>query len=72
MRWTITFDNRWLWLAIVGVSLAQVAVVHVPFLQTAFHTEALTVGEWLFSVVISSSVLWAVELRKLVCRGRRG
>ncbi len=66
------FDNRWLWLAIVGVSLAQVAVVHVPFLQTAFHTEALTVGEWLFSVVISSSVLWAVELRKLVCRGRRG
>ena len=65
------FDNRWLWIATIGVSLAQVAVVHVPFLQAAFHTEALTLCEWLVSVAISSAVLWAVELRKLAHRLRR-
>ncbi len=66
------FGNTWLWVAVVGVSLAQVAVVHVPFLQVAFHTEALSVSEWLVSVAISSGVLWAVELRKLVYRLCRG
>ena len=65
------FSNTWLWLAVVGVSLAQVAVVHVPFLQTAFHTEALTPCEWLVSIAVSSSVLWAMELRKLVHRPGR-
>ena len=65
------FRNTWLWAAVVGVSLAQVAVVHVPFLQTAFHTEALTPCEWLVSIAVSSSVLWAVELRKLAHRSRR-
>lgn len=62
------FSNFWLWAAAIGVSLAQVAVVHTPFLQTAFHTEPLTVGEWAVSIAISSCVLWTVELRKLVHR----
>lgn len=62
------FSNSWLWVAVVGVSLLQVAVVHVPFLQTAFSTEALTLTEWLVSISVSSSVLWLVELKKLLRR----
>lgn len=66
------FSNAWLWIAAIGVSLAQVAVVHIPFLQTAFNTEALTLVEWLVSLAVSSSVLWAVELRKLLRRRTTG
>jgi Ca2+-transporting ATPase len=62
------FRNRWLWGAI-GVSLAfQVAVVYVPFLQSAFGTVALTWGEWLRCVAVASSVLWLRELSKIVTR----
>ncbi len=59
------FSNSWLWVAVAGVSLLQIAVVHAPFLQKAFSTEALTLTEWLVSIAVSSSVLWFVELNKL-------
>src|SRR5688572_19328727 len=35
------FTNHWLWLAIAGSVLLQVAVVYVPFLQRAFGTTNL-------------------------------
>ena len=58
------FNNLWLWLAVAGVALAQMAVIHQPFLQQAFSTEALTPSEWMVSIAVSSSVLWLVELKK--------
>jgi magnesium-transporting ATPase (P-type) len=62
------FANRWLWLA-VGLSLLlQVAVVHLPFLNEAFGTSALDLGQWLFAVAMASAVLWVAELHKLVTR----
>jgi Ca2+-transporting ATPase len=64
------FSNRWLWLA-VGISIAlQVAVVYVPFLQEAFHTEALAPLDWVVCAGVASSVLWLMEIRKLVPLGR--
>jgi Ca2+-transporting ATPase len=62
--------NSWLWAA-VGLSLAlHVAVVYVPFLQLAFSTIGLTVGDWVRCALVASSVLWLRELSKLVT-GRR-
>jgi Ca2+-transporting ATPase len=62
--------NRWLWLA-VAVSIAlQVAVVHAPFLQRPFRTVALSPRDWLVCVAVGSTVLWAMELKKLVARAR--
>jgi Ca2+-transporting ATPase len=62
------FANRWLWGA-TGLSLLlQVVVLYVPFLQRAFHTVPLGLGDWLLCTAAASAVLWAVELRKLVTR----
>jgi Ca2+-transporting ATPase len=62
------FANRWLWIA-VAVSVAlQVAVVYLPFLQRPFGTVALTALDWAVCVAVASSVLWAVELKKLAAR----
>ena len=58
--------NYWLWLAVGVAILLQVAVIHWPVLQVAFNTQALTVKEWGVSVAVGSSVLWLVELRKLL------
>jgi len=60
------FTNRWLWTA-MGVSVAlQVAVVHVPGLQRAFGTVGLNGKDWLYCLMVASSVLWVREISKLV------
>ena len=62
------FSNHWLWAAI-GLAVAlQLAVVHLPFLQTAFGTADLSLTHWLVCIALASSVLWFDELRKLVLR----
>lgn len=62
------FRNYWLWVA-VGLSLSlHVAVIYAPFLQQAFSTTALTVGDWLICTLVASAVLWLRELNKLGVR----
>ncbi|GAA6525509.1 cation-translocating P-type ATPase [Intrasporangium sp. DVR] len=63
-------DNHWLWAAIALALVLQVAVVTVPFLQTAFGTEALGLGQWMVCIAMASVVLWLEELSKLVRRRR--
>ena len=62
------FANGWLWAAIGVSALLQVAVVQLPFLNTAFTTTPLSPGQWLVCTAVSSTVLWVSEIRKLVLR----
>lgn len=62
------FANKWLWGAIVLATVLQVAVVHVPFMQTAFHTAPMDLAHWMAAIGMASIVLWAEELSKLVRR----
>ncbi len=55
----------------VAVGL-QVLVVHLPGLNTLFHTVPLTLAEWGLIIVVASTVLWADELRKLWVRSQHG
>ncbi|MDO5082667.1 MAG: cation-translocating P-type ATPase [Arachnia propionica] len=66
------FSNRWLWCSIVFGVLSQIAAVNVPFLQVAFGTTALDVGQWMLCVALGSVVLWAEEIAKLVRRSVPG
>ena len=62
------FHNVWLWSAL-GLSLAlHVAVIYVPFLQSAFSTTGLSLNDWLRCAAVASSVLWLRELSKLITR----
>lgn len=65
------FANGWLWAALIFGALAQVAVVHLPALQHAFGTVALSPSQWAVTVGLASVVLWFEELSKLVRRGLR-
>jgi Ca2+-transporting ATPase len=58
--------NQWLWLAILGVILLQILVIHWPPAQLIFHTTALTQMDWLIAVGVAASVLILEELRKLL------
>jgi len=60
------FSNPWLWGAVLLSLALQVAVVYVPFLQSAFSTVALTWRDWLGCAAVASSVLWIREISKLI------
>lgn len=64
------FANGWLWGA-VGLSLAlHIAVIYVPFLQQAFSTSSLSLGDWLRCAAAASSVMWLREMSKVIARRR--
>jgi Ca2+-transporting ATPase len=62
------FSNTWLWGAVLLSLVLQAAVVYLPFLQQAFSTVGLSVGDWLRCAAVASSVLWLRELSKVVTR----
>ena len=43
-------------------------MVQLPFLNEAFDTTSLSIGDWLICVGLASVVLWADEARKLLRR----
>jgi len=48
----------------------QLAVIYVPSLNLVFHTRALPLADLVFCLLLSSTVLFAVEIEKwLVRRG---
>ncbi|MFP5465979.1 MAG: cation-translocating P-type ATPase, partial [Gammaproteobacteria bacterium] len=63
-------DNGWLWLAVLTGAALQVLVVQWTWLGTAFGTVPLTADQWMWCVIMASSVLWWSELRKWVLRLR--
>ena len=65
------FANKWLWAAVLVSLVLQAAVVYLPFLQQAFSTVSLSVGDWLRCGAVASSVLWLRELSKVMTRATR-
>lgn len=63
--------NRWLIMATLFVIFLQLLMLHVPFLQILFKTVPLNIYQWIFIVLLSSTVLWLEELRKLIVRTSR-
>jgi P-type Ca2+ transporter type 2C len=64
------FTNAWLCSAVVLSALLQVAVVQMNWLNHAFGTTRLTMGQWLTCVALASAVLWADEAKKILTRSR--
>ena len=62
------FANGKLWLAILGVVVLQVIVVHWTPAQGVFDTVDLTAGDWLLATAVASSTLLLEEGRKLLWR----
>ncbi|MGH2353165.1 MAG: HAD-IC family P-type ATPase, partial [Chloroflexota bacterium] len=62
------FVNRWLWGAVLLSLALHGLVLYLPFLQRAFGTVALGLGDWLRCAAAASSVLWLREVSKLLLR----
>ncbi len=64
-------SNKPLLGAVLLTFVLQMAVIYVPFLQNLFKTNALSVGELLLSLVLSTAVFWGVEVEKWLDRRSR-
>jgi Ca2+-transporting ATPase len=62
------FKNYWLWGSVLLSLALQMAVIYIPFLQEAFSTVSLSLGDWLRCAAVASSVLWLRELSKVAIR----
>ena len=62
------FSNKWLWGALALSTVLQLAVIYIPFLNTAFGTVPLSAGAWVECLGLAMIVLIASELRKCVLR----
>ncbi len=65
-------SNRPLLWAVLGTVLLQLAVIYVPYLNTFFHTQPLTIGELAIAIGVSSIVFIVVEVEKAVKRQSLG
>ena len=63
-------SNTKLTLAVAFTFLLQLAVIYLPFLQTMFHTQALSWAELGVCIGVSSLVFGAVEIEKGIKRSR--
>ena len=62
------FTNWLLWGAIALSVLLQVAVIYIPFLNTAFDTTPIVLADWGLCIAMASLVLWVEEIKKFILR----
>lgn len=58
------FSNPFLFFSVMAAAAAQLAVLHVPFLQSVFRTQPLSADYWALMLLIGFTVILGGELDK--------
>ncbi|MBU0535414.1 MAG: cation-translocating P-type ATPase [Nanoarchaeota archaeon] len=59
-----SLNNIYLTLGILFSSLLTIAVIYIPFAQNIFHTVSLSFSEWVTIGIMTSAILFFVEIQK--------
>ncbi len=62
--------NKFLVIAMAVIVILQLAIMYVPILQRLLRTTTLTGSQWLVVLGVSSTIIIAEEIRKLIMRLR--
>ncbi len=65
---SIRKQNKWLWGTLIFSLLITAAVIFVPFLNSAFSFQPISLAEYLVSIALAISVIPIVEVEKAVRR----
>jgi P-type Ca2+ transporter type 2C len=58
------FSNKLFNFAVSASLVGQLLVIYLPFLQTVFQTESISLGDLVRLVALASTVFWVGEARK--------
>lgn len=61
-------NNKMFNFAVFGSLLGQICAIYVPFFQSVFQTEALSLGDLVTLLLLTSSVFFGDEVRKYLLR----
>ena len=62
------FANRWLNLAVGWEAMLFIAIIYVPFFQTAFGTFSLSQADWILVIALAASIVPVIEAVKWMVR----
>ncbi len=62
--------NRGVWVAIGVLAVLQLGFVYAPFMNTAFGSEPLALGDWLIPAIIGAAIFVVVEIEKAIVTRR--
>jgi len=65
-------SNPFLFYSMIAAFLAQLSVIYVPAFQWVFRTEPITINEWVQILMVSTTVILAVEMDKWIRRRKQG
>lgn len=65
------FSNKPLLGALVLTVVLQMTIIYIPFFNSVFKTQPLTIYELAITLLVSSIVFWAVEMEKWVIRHKK-
>ncbi len=60
------FENKWLIAAVALSLIMHMLAIYVPFMQTAFHTVALSLFDWTIATAVAGTLLIGMEAVKAV------
>lgn len=63
-------SNPFLFYTMIAAFFAQLAFIYVPAFQWVFRTEPLTAQEWISIIMLSLTVIFVVEIDKMIRRKR--
>jgi magnesium-transporting ATPase (P-type) len=58
------FSNRWVWLGLAGMAVAQLLFTYAPFMNRLFHTTPVRGEAWLYIVATGVAAYTVVEFEK--------
>ncbi len=64
------FSNKFLIFSVLLTFILQLSTIYLPFMNKIFKTEPLTFKELMFTLILSTTVFWVVELEKFFKRRR--
>lgn len=66
------FNNRWLNLSIVSQMLLALVIVYVPVFHDPLSTYALTLNDWIVTLIAACTIVPFMEILKLIVRSTWG
>ncbi len=63
--------NRYVLIAVATLMVFQLAFTYLESMQVLFGTTGISISTWLYIILVASSILFLVELEKMIIRHRK-